>query len=210
MNRYTPLIKSVTTVCDIETLGLNTTTGSVILSVGLATIKNQNIIQTKEWLISLDSDQHEGFINDPSTQQWHAEKTLPEAYDINFSRKLNRVSPVQFLVEFSAYIKELNETSEMHFLVGNDASFDFEMISRYLEKFEMEIPWQYFQLLNFRTLATAFGISKETRERAARFAFAMTEQYPHNALYDAVYEAAIFVEFIEKAKIATDLTEASK
>lgn len=206
MNRYTPLSESAVTVCDIETLGLDTNNGSVVVSIGLATIKNKMIVSTKEWLLDINHLEHSGFGRDDSTIEWHA-KLPSETFEINF-REGERLAPSVAIKEFSDYVTKLNETEEMHFLVGNSPDFDFGMLGHYLNKFDIDRPWKYFQLLDFRTLATTFGLSKDLRDRSARFASAMTEQYPHNALYDAVYEAAIFVSFIERSEKLRELDKA--
>jgi len=152
---------------DLETLGREP--GCVICSVGAARFDVREVGETFERSVSLDSNGFQGLTIDHETLQWWLTQG-PQARD----QLTGGVKLKDALAELSAFIGDADE------IWANSPSFDCAILEAGYEAVGREVPWDYWQLRDFRTLKTlgiGHGIEQEGIE--------------HSAVDDAVHQATI-------------------
>jgi len=171
---------------DIETMG--TKPGAIILSVAavefdLSTGKTGLVFHQT---IDPESSQKAGMKLDFDTVVWwikqgkEAQKVIVE----NTGNKLEKV-----LTKLADWIKDYCD--ENVYVWGNSARFDLGLLQAAYEVFEMDIPWNHYNELDVRTIAS-FG-----REIKDNMAF---EGVKHNPLDDCYHQIKYCSE-IYKQKI---------
>lgn len=212
--RYQPLYGSFLTAIDIETTGLDPNT-SGILNVSLVTLL------PKSWGkdISDLTDEDIAFLpiaTDPNkfkrisqigTLNWHNQ--LPEhVKELNFNIK--RYSWEEALDYIDRFFNDLHSGAEKaeisHYLMGNGPDFDQAFLKSYYQEMNREEPWEHWQNIDFRTLASVQPVPKEVRYEIKKKSTQLMKElllsyeikwgenidlekdYSHFSLYDAILE----------------------
>lgn len=159
---------------DIETLGLDV--GSAILSIGAVRFAPGRVRDTAEWSISLASCQEHGLTIDADTLGWWLDQG-PEAQEVlTGGDKLETV-----LTGFAEWFGDADE------IWANSPSFDCEMLEHAYGVTGLVEPWEFYQERDFRTL-DSLSVAPEMEQ----------EGVEHDALADAVYQARVASETLER------------
>lgn len=202
----------VISVIDIETTGLDTKNGSPILTVGIVTLIPSEWQEGRFRSLSIGIDKKEfdvlGVQDDPRTVEWWSK--FPEqresaiklaTSDFKNYTSLSLLSALGYITE---YLNNFNQVAQElktnHFIFGNSPDFDQAMLNVYYDRLGLARPWQYWQNLDLRTLASIIGNTKEQRELQQKLACKFYKDtldwtrldippLKHVALYDAFLEA---------------------
>ncbi len=133
---------------DLETLG--TRSNSVFLSLAAVQFNLNTGFVGKVFRenITLDSSLQAGLTVDASTIKWWLEQRTE-------IMKLMFVRPAHIhnvLVSFSDFIQE----NEIKFVWGNSARFDLGLLDNAYNKVGVELPWKFWNELDFRTMKNLF------------------------------------------------------
>ena len=173
---------AVHVVIDLETLG--TRPGSVILQIGAVAFQlNYSGLSSGTGCdIYIDPLQSKaaGFTEDSSTRDWWNNQN-PETRKVVFA---GTTSPFQALIEFNTYMKGFGDKRSVY-VWGNSPRFDCGLLEAYYQHYALEIPWEFRNERDLRTLAAMFP--KRFLEAKVRF----SNDNPHNGYWDAVYEAQV-------------------
>ena len=173
---------AVHVVIDLETLG--TRPGSVILQIGAQSfqLNSSELNPDVGCDIKIDSalSQSAGFLSDGTTRTWWNNQDPVIRAEV-FSGK---TSPFQALMEFSTYMKSLGP-KESIYVWGNSPRFDCGLLEAYYHHYALEIPWEFRNERDLRTLAALFPQS--CLEAKVRF----SNDNPHSGYWDAAYEAQV-------------------
>ena len=174
--------EAVHVVIDLETLG--TRPGSVILQIGAQAFSITGLKQCYDLNFNTYIDPMQsksaGFTEDSSTRDWwnnQAPKTRAEVF-------AGITSPFQALMEFNFYLKGFGDKRSVY-VWGNSPRFDCGLLEAYYQHYALEIPWEFRNERDLRTLAALFPQS--CLEAKVRF----SNDNPHNGYWDAVYEAQV-------------------
>lgn len=173
---------------DLETLG--TTPGSVILQIGAqAFTASESILGIQTMCdIYIDSliSYSAGFHKSPDTVDWWNNQN-PETRRCVFS---GTTAPYQALMEFNTYMKGLGDKRSVY-LWGNSNRFDCGLLEAYYRHYGQEIPWDFRNERDFRTLTALYP----HLYASAKMQYTNEEQ--HNGYWDARWESCI-IEYILK------------
>ena len=182
--------EAVHVVIDLETLG--TRPGSVILQIGAESFRLNQIDNFPrpgcdiyiDPLLSYSA----GFYRDQDTVNWWNNQN-PETRRIVQG---GTTSPFQALMEFGTYMKGLGDKSSIY-VWGNSPRFDCGLLEAYYHHYALEIPWEFRNERDLRTLAALrpnlYAEAKELYKNVA----------PHNGYYDAKYEAEVIAHILKGA-----------
>ena len=173
---------AVHVVIDLETLG--TRPGSTILQIGASSFKlaSSKLGSNVGCAIYIDPMQSKsaGFTEDRSTGDWWNNQN-PETRKVVFS---GTTSPFQALIEFNTYMKGFGDKRSVY-VWGNSPRFDCGLLEAYYQHYALEIPWEFRNERDLRTLAAL--LPRSCLEAKVRF----TNDNPHNGYWDAAYEAQV-------------------
>jgi hypothetical protein len=180
--------EAVHVAVDIETLG--TRPGSVILEIGAKafTLQDCSIPFARDEFdcyINPDRSMDVGFTTDESTVAWW------EQQDTGLWEMVNSgdTYPEDALEYFSEFLASLGPKENIY-VWANSPSFDLTLLREYyLEMGHTEIPWDFRNERDFRTLKAMFP----ARYEQAKALYKNDRQ--HNGLQDAIWEAAV-IKFI--------------
>ena len=180
--------EAVHVVIDLETLG--TRPGSVVLQIGAESFRlnpsELNPISGFSLCIDPELSRAAGFTVDEETKHWWNNQN-PETRKVVHS---GTTSPFQALMEFTTYMKGLGGKSRVY-VWGNSPRFDCGLLEAYYHHYALEIPWEFRNERDLRTLA-ALRSNLYTRAKLT-----YTNDTPHNGYWDARYESCI-IEYILK------------
>jgi DNA polymerase III alpha subunit (gram-positive type) len=157
---------------DIETLGVNP--GCVVLSIGAVSFNETDIFGKFYEPISIEKsvDLHKLTI-EPRTMRWWMEQS-PEARQYAFVETDNELDQV---------LENLSATFDWteHQVWCNGASFDFPILKRLYQQAGIEVPWQFYNEMDFRTFKNLYkDLFKAVR---------VQPEIAHHGLYDALAQA---------------------
>ena len=161
---------------DLETMGKRP--GCVILSIGACVFDPHT-----DWIgdtlhIHIDSDESElrGFKANMGTVRWWLTQDTEARAALEAGQK-NAVSPFAAIDGFCNFVSSAGNDPDVW---CNGNSFDIPILAAYFGHFHLELPWNYWQERDLRTLK---GINKGQRiERTGTH---------HNALDDALHQARL-------------------
>lgn len=156
---------------DIETLA--TSQDAAIIEIGMASFCGK--LQFSK-AISIYSNLVGGRKISEETLRWWEDKVDPEVKNKLFH---SETTTLRYALVYFAEILRLKklEVKEINFW-ANGASFDFPILEHAYKSLDIDVPWEYYQLRDYRTLKNLFPqISKEKNDK------------PHSALDDALAQA---------------------
>lgn len=165
---------------DLETLGVSTE--APLISIGAIFFDLSSGTQYAEFyrVVHLSSALEFGQ-PEPATLQWWM-KQSDEARSV--FNEPDSLSMKTILVEFSDFIKRFGDENVK--VWGNGSSFDNAILASAYRKQSIDLPWDF---RNDRDVRTIIDLAKELKNFDARAAIKMNE-YAHHALHDAKYQAA--------------------
>lgn len=169
---------------DIETLGKSP--GSVILSIGAVAfdIGTGDINDKFYGVIDLESSLHNGLKVDASTILWwmsdDQQEPRNELLKAHEDREASDVC--ETLDKFSDFIESNREDGKDMRVWANPPSFDLMILDTVFDVLYMDIPWKYYEMMDFRTLKKIYSGDRPEFEVSG---------IKHNALYDATLQAKI-------------------
>lgn len=170
---------------DLETLAKGS--DAVVLSIGACffDIKTREIGETFYEVLDLGQQTDKGRKIDPSTVNWWMKQS--DAARSVFQDKARPTTLV--LAEFKHWIYK-NSVNDDVYVWGNGSTFDISIIESLLKTFNQEIPWTYFNVMDFRTFRR-FCAGNAKPQRIGTH---------HNALDDAISQAQFVIEMLGNEK----------
>lgn len=153
----------INVMVDIETLDV--LSSAVILSIGACTIEPFTTALTFYEEIDYN-DQVTRTRSDATIEWWKSQEYFPD----KGIRNLRTV-----LTSFSSFLESL-EAEPIIWCKGTD--FDTAILAHAYKSFDMEVPWKYHAVRDFRTVKKLFPV------------IVAPNPTPHNALADALHQAA--------------------
>jgi len=163
-------------IIDLETGG--TRPGDAIFSIGAVCVDldTGNMGDFFYRIIDVESAQKHGLLTIDTMLWWG--KQSEDAKSAVFNKEHpDRVDMYDAIQDFGTWFAACGATT----VWGNGATFDISLIEHFFLKFEIPIPWQFYNTRDIRTLVHLVG-----REYRDQFEFAGIE---HHALHDAAHEA---------------------
>jgi len=163
---------------DIETVGLEP--GSAIVEIGAVQFEPAAIIgETYHASVSLTSCQEVGLHIDADTVEWW----LGDQPEIATEVLVGGDDLADALADFVDWLNEI----EPHEVWANSPSFDCEMLEHAGEQVGVEMPWEFYQERDLRTLdSLPHGVEMEQ------------QGVEHTALDDAIYQARLASTILHK------------
>ena len=159
-------------VVDLETMGI--VPGCAIVSLGAVVFDPRfDSVSDKKFYVELDweAQTEDGFTVDENTKEWWNNQDSVAREALNGMEELEET-----LIDFARWLP-----SDVK-IWGNGATFDVSILEYCYRKFNIEIPWKFWNIRDVRTIKDLYESSR------GGFSKAM-EGTKHNALDDAVYEA---------------------
>lgn len=174
--------EAVHVVIDLETLG--TRPGSVILQIGAQSFSITGLKQCYDLNFNTYIDPMQsksaGFTEDSSTRDWWNNQN-PETRKVVFA---GTTSPFQALMEFNTFLKGFGDKRSVY-VWGNSNRFDCGLLEAYYHHYALEIPWDFRNERDFRTLAALFPVLYSKAKEVYK------NDVSHNGYWDARWEANI-------------------
>lgn len=167
---------------DLETMG--TRPGDIILSIGACVFEPHSdwIGETLHLHIDADESELRGFKARMRTVRWWFEQDAEPRAALKEGQK-NAVSPFAAIDGFCNFVNSAGNDPDVW---CNGNSFDIPILAAYFDHFHLELPWQFWQERDLRTLK---GLNKGARiERAG---------VHHNALDDAIHQAKLVQHILQ-------------
>jgi DNA polymerase III epsilon subunit-like protein len=160
---------------DIETVGLDI--GSAIVEIGAVEFDAHGIGETFHASVSPTSSQEAGLRIDADTLEWW----LSEQPEVASEVLVGGEPLSDALTRFTAWYRSI----EPHEVWANSPSFDCEMLEHAGEQVGVDMPWDFYQERDLRTLdSLPHGVELEQ------------EGTEHTALDDALYQARLASEIL--------------
>lgn len=169
-------------VLDIETLGIKK--GCAILSIGAVCGENSFYAVISPVV---------GSVEKSTLDWWHSDKVSSDARTEVFVHSFKKYTLKEALCDFLAFI----EVNQPHSFWGNSPEFDFGHIEYWLKYFELEVPWDYWQLRDIRTIKDFVSAGDLDAINAKRY-------IPHIALEDARKERDILAAFLIRYEVKSE------
>lgn len=159
---------------DIETLG--ETPGCVILSIGAVEFDENGVSRPFHVTINIrDSLENGMFVEADSLRWWFDECSKRD-------RSLTYSGQKSVYIALKEFVKHFDFEDTL--VWANGLNFDIPILEEALRRYGIEIPWEYYNLRDFRTL----------KELSAPVTIENTE--PHNALSDAIAQAKTVIALL--------------
>lgn len=168
---------------DLETLG--TEPGCIILSIGCAQFDplTGDIGKTFYTEINQRESEEIGLTSDPKTLAfWEMQDDA--AKDLLNRTKADKTHPVQACIQLADFIYEVRPLLRERIIWANSPSFDCDILAHLFKTVELEIPWEFYNEQDCRTLVE-LGRSLDIDPKRD-MPFTGT---PHHALDDAIHQA---------------------
>jgi len=165
---------------DIETLGLEP--GAAILSIGAVEFAMDRRRDTFYRTISRESNEGAGLTVDEETLEWWREQ------DESAQRTLHNGGDLEESMEaFAEWIDGADE------VWANSPSFDCELLEAAGAAVDVQMPWEFYEERDFRTLKK-LPVAVEVEHDGVK----------HNALDDALHQAKVAQQTLERLETAAD------
>jgi len=163
---------------DIETLGLEP--GAAILSIGAVEFAVDRKRDTFYRTISRESCEDSGLTVDEETLEWWGEQ------DESAQRTLHNGGDLAESMEaFAEWIEGADE------VWANSPSFDCELLKAAGDAVDVQMPWEFYQERDFRTLKK-LPVAADVEHDGVE----------HNALDDALHQAKVAQQTLERLEAA--------
>lgn len=170
---------------DIETLG--TRPGSVILSIGAVPFSRDGVLEQEgiHLVLPVDEQLAAGATIDPSTLLWWLDRGA--AGDLANLLRASADSPdlLNCLIRLRQYLAQW----EARHIWANSPSFDLVLLENLMHRVGFQIPWNYYDHRDVRTLLASYGRSRCSEVLPA-------PKGAHDALVDAIYQAKVICEVV--------------
>ena len=170
---------------DLETLG--TSPQTVVLSIGACFFCPEKKLIGPKFYRKLDIQEQLRYNRkiDADTLKWWMNQS--DAAKKVFSENAKPVSEV--LTSFVDWFLGNNEAKQKGtFIWGNGSTFDVVIIEDLLKMYGIEIPWQFYNIMDLRTFKR-FCANNEKLEKSG---------VNHNALDDATSQSAYVIKHLKK------------
>jgi len=165
---------------DIETFG--TTPGCVVLSIGAVEFDMQRGITGKFHAHLKTASQIEAGLHlDVRTVEWWLDQSKEAQNELLKSERFNPVDVIDAFIDTFDW-KDLR-------VWANGASFDFPIMKALFNAFRKELPWAFYNEMDFRTIKNMVG--KGTYEKLR-----VRPVLAHDALDDATAQAQTLINII--------------
>lgn len=163
-------------ILDLETGG--TRPGDAIFSIGAVCVDldTSDVTDFFYRVIDIASAEKHGLLTTSTMLWWGAQDKTARA-EIFEKDKPSAVDLFDAIDDFAKWYR----AAECKTIWGNGATFDISMLEHFYLKFEIPLPWDFWDVRDIRTLVHLVG-----REYRDQFEF---EGVEHHALHDAAHEA---------------------
>jgi len=161
---------------DIETLGLER--DAAIISIGAVEFDTHGLGETFEASINLTSCQDAGLNIDAGTLEWWLEQDDVAREQLTGGDDLGRVLP-----KFVAWYRQCDAEE----VWANSPSFDCEALEYAGDAVGVQMPWQYYEERDYRTL-TSLPVAPDAEQDGTE----------HDALDDAKHQARVAVTTLKR------------
>lgn len=184
--RNKKLLESIHVVIDLETLG--TRPGSVILQIGAkAFILHEALDSHENFSITISrvDSLGFGFTTDKETEKWWSGQSESARLGV-----YNGIASVaETFTAFDSFMERLyheatNKGKDL-LIWGNSNDFDLGLLKAYYQRFDWELPWNFRDERDFRTMKELFRESYSVAKNQ------FTNPSPHDACCDAKWEATV-------------------
>ena len=184
-------------IVDLETGG--TKPGAAIFSIGavLVDLNTSDVTQFFYKRIDIDSACKHGLL-ELSTMNWWAEQSASARAEALGDEQPDRMDFYDALEEFAQWYK----LSGSETIWGNGATFDISLIEHFLLKFEIPIPWNFWDVRDVRTMIHLVG--RDLRDQVP------FDGIPHHALHDAAHEAKYTSLMWQRARAGLEIINANE
>lgn len=167
---------------DIETMGLQP--GCAILSIGAVAFDPNSVAYSNRFYRNIDLKDciEQGFIVDPSTEKWWNE----QSDEAKAHLQENQLPILAALADFCFWYKK---TVQAERIWCHGASFDVPIIGYAINQLGGEIPWNYKDVRDTRTLYDLADFDPSSIERVGTH---------HNALGDAISQVRCVQKAMQK------------
>lgn len=212
---------------DIETLGVQA--NSVIVCIGamrfdrqsypcdyvksLSLSTQRNLVVTENLFycrINIEKSITDGMTTDQDTFSWWKQQEPHIREEALGGIQSERIDPKEAMIAFTSWISR-SFVSEVW---AQGPTFDIIMLENAMKRYNLKIPWKFFEIRDARTLTNVVGIYRKhdetlVQEEMLRLGIILPPlpercRSPHNALYDcwvqvlAVIKAMRIVNKLEK------------
>lgn len=184
-------------VLDIETLGIDP--GCEIRSIGACAFHDGRIDPLTFYRLTHNDVYFNGHVDPATLNWWRTEPVISKLARRHCLQLVNRADITRGLNDFVQWIKEVSLFHHPHasntIFWGNGPDFDQSCLAVAMKACGVEIPWNYDENRDHRTLMDAVG-GVSLRRRTVR----------HHAMHDAVHEARKIMLAIRALTILTGTT----
>ena len=173
----------VDVMIDLETLGK--TPGCTILSIGATTFGTPDQDREKFYEKISTAKSYGLTVSSETVAWWHQQDPVARKEAFSGTKYLPDV-----LYEFSDYLGKLGKPPRVW---GNSAAFDISILGAAYEICCIPVPWKYYDVMCYRTLKNLISVPAPVQNTQL-----------HNALADAIYQAAHAEVILEKLKCQSD------
>lgn len=167
-------------VIDIETLGIDP--GCEIRSIGACAFHDGRLDPLTFYRLTHNDVSFNGHVDPDTLNWWRTEPSISKLARRHCLQQINRATITRALIDFTKWIWEVDavrhSSASNTIFWGNGPDFDQACLAVAMKACGVEIPWNYRDNRDYRTIRDAVG-GVELRRRTVR----------HHAMHDAVHEA---------------------
>ncbi len=186
-------------IIDLETGG--TKPGAVIFSIGAVTVDLDTSVVDQIFYkrIDIDSACKHGLLDFDTMNWWAGQSDLARTEALGVDAKDQpRVDFYDAIEAFAEWYK----LCDVQTVWGNGATFDVSMVEHFLLKFEIPIPWSFWDIRDIRTLLHLVG--RDIRDQVP------FDGIEHHALHDAAHEAKYTSLMWQRARAGLEIVDANE
>jgi len=166
---------------DLETMGTNSFTP--IISIGAVYFDEYGIGEKFYTKVSLDSCLNCGMKIDADSVIWWLQQSDEARKEFKYNSQDRCIQDA--LAMFKDFYKEDS------YVWGNGADFDIVILANAYKRVNLPVPWKFYHVCCFRTIRTLFP-DIEAQD--------CSDLIAHNALHDAINQAAYAIEVLRLLK----------
>jgi hypothetical protein len=168
---------------DIESLG--TELGCVIISIGAVRFGLDGPAEECSVSVSMTDTQREGLEINAETLEWWLTQDAAARKQLRGGAELE-----QALLTLTSFVSGVDE------IWANSPKFDAGILEAAYDAVGLEVPWEYYDLRDYRTLAN-LPVAPELEQ----------DGVGHNALDDARHQARVAAATLERLNAVTEVSD---
>lgn len=169
---------------DLETLGLAPC--AQVLSIGAVVFDIERDLGDT-FYVEIDPEDHTGSVDMSTLKFWFGQAAKGILPPMNGTYRL-----IGAIEDFRSYLKKVHQGQRKDLVIwANGTDFDIPKLQHLAEVVGLELPWEYNNVRDCRTMFKLFGHLGIKPENLAK----------HNALADAEYQAKYLISIIRRLRL---------